>query len=138
LYKDAKNIAPFLYRLRKEYPKSYQNIVAAIQTVTPFFHDFYLEPRGREGEKKLLLKWWNRNHDEPFSANQLSDGTARFICLATLFLQPRALRPNIIVSDEPELGLQESGDTIPIYLVLLRMPIYCKYDVPFITRFHHR
>jgi len=109
LYKDAKNIAPFLYRLQKNYPKSYQDIVSAIQTVSPFFHDFYLEPRGREGEKKLLLKWLNRNHNEPFSANQLSDGTARFICLATLFLQPRELRPNIIVSDEPELGLHPAA-----------------------------
>jgi len=63
-------------------------IFAAIQTVTPFFHDFYLELRGREGEKKLLLKWLNRNHDEPFSASQLSDGTARPISLATLFYNP--------------------------------------------------
>ena len=109
LYKDAKNIAPFLYRLLKNYPKSYQDIVSAIQTVSPFFHDFYLAPRGREGEKKLLLKWLNRNHNEPFSANQLSDGTARFICLATLFLQTHELRPNIIVLDEPELGLHPAA-----------------------------
>jgi predicted ATPase len=33
----------------------------------------------------------------------LSDGTLRFICLATLLLQPRL--PTIILLDEPELGL---------------------------------
>ncbi len=105
LYKDAKNLAPFLYRLRQEYQKDYRDILLTIQTVAPFFLDFYLEPRGKEGNKKILLKWLHRDHDEPFSANQISDGTARFICLATLFLQPRELRPNTIVLDEPELWL---------------------------------
>lgn len=109
LYKDAKNLAPFLYRLQKDYPKSYYEIISTIQTVTPFFHDFYLEPRGNEGSEKILLKWVHREHDEPFSANQLSDGTARFICLVTLFLQPNELRPNTIVLDEPELGLHPAA-----------------------------
>jgi predicted ATPase len=109
LYKDAKNIASFLYRLRTDYPKYYRDIVSTIQTVAPFFHEFYLEPRGREGEEKILLKWLHRDHDETFSANQLSDGTARFICLATLFLQPQELRPNTIILDEPELGLHPAS-----------------------------
>ncbi|HFU75816.1 MAG TPA: ATP-binding cassette domain-containing protein [Arcobacter sp.] len=109
LYKDAKNLASFLYRLRADYPKSYRDIVSTIQTVAPFFHDFYLEPRGRQGEEKILLKWLHRDHDETFSANQLSDGTARFICLTSLFLQPQELRPNTIVLDEPELGLHPAS-----------------------------
>jgi predicted ATPase len=109
LYKDAKNIASFLYRLRTDFPKNYRDIVSTIQTVAPFFHDFYLEPRGREGEEKILLKWLHRDHDETFSANQLSDGTARFICLASLFLQPQELRPNTIILDEPELGLHPAS-----------------------------
>ena len=36
---------------------------------------------------------------------QISDGTLRFICLATLLLQPAHLRPDRILIDEPELGL---------------------------------
>jgi predicted ATPase len=35
----------------------------------------------------------------------LSDGTLRFICLATLLLQPSGLQPDTILVDEPELGL---------------------------------
>jgi len=35
----------------------------------------------------------------------LSDGTLRFICLATLLLQPAHLQPDTILIDEPELGL---------------------------------
>jgi predicted ATPase len=34
-----------------------------------------------------------------------SDGKLRFICLATLFLQPHKNMPATIVLDEPELGL---------------------------------
>ena len=109
LYKDAKNLATFLYRLKSDYPKNYRDIVSTIQTVAPFFHDFYLEPRGKTGDEKILLKWLHRDHDDPFSANQLSDGTARFICLATLFLQPQELRPSTIVLDEPELGLHPAA-----------------------------
>ncbi|ETR65430.1 MAG: hypothetical protein OMM_14267, partial [Candidatus Magnetoglobus multicellularis str. Araruama] len=74
-----------------------------------FFHDFYLMPAGDPDNEKILLKWLHRNHDSPFSANQLSDGTARFICLAVLLLQPEQLRPNIIVLDEPELGLHPAA-----------------------------
>lgn len=40
-----------------------------------------------------------------FGPHALSDGTLRFICLATLFLQPPEQLPATIVLDEPELGL---------------------------------
>lgn len=109
LQPDAANLAPFLLFLKKHCQDSYQEIVSAIQTVAPFFHDFYLAPRGSTGDESLLLRWTHRNHDAPFSANQLSDGTARFICMATLFLQPEALRPVTIILDEPELGLHPAA-----------------------------
>jgi predicted ATPase len=109
LYQDASNVAAFLYRLKHDYQTSYQDIVSAIQTVAPFFHDFYLEPRGETGNERLILKWIHRDHDTPFSANQLSDGTARFICMAVLFLQPLDLKPNTTVLDEPELGLHPAA-----------------------------
>lgn len=109
LNSDASNLAPFLRYLREKYQSSYQEIVSTIQTVAPFFHDFYLEPRGDKSDESLLLRWTHRDHDMPFSANQLSDGTARFICLATLFLQPEWSRPSAIVLDEPELGLHPAA-----------------------------
>ncbi|MCP4488086.1 MAG: AAA family ATPase [Gammaproteobacteria bacterium] len=109
LYGNAGNLAPFLYRLRQEYGHSYAEIRSAIQAVAPFFHDFYLEPRGEHGNEKIILKWSHRDHETPFSANQLSDGTARFICMATLFLQPQQLKPNTLILDEPELGLHPAA-----------------------------
>ncbi len=43
--------------------------------------------------------------DEDFNGHQLSDGTLRFIALATLLLQPKEEGPALIFVDEPELGL---------------------------------
>nr|WP_294966896.1 AAA family ATPase [Sulfurimonas sp.] len=51
----------------------------------------------------IKLKWKHKGTDEYFDANDLSDGTIRFICLTTLLLQPNL--PTIILLDEPELGL---------------------------------
>jgi len=111
--KDAANIAPFLYNLKSspiEYCRqSYQQIVSAIQSVAPFFHDFYLEPSGEKGNESIILRWTHTKHEAPFSANVLSDGTARFICLAILFLQPTFLKPGTIILDEPELGLHPAA-----------------------------
>ncbi len=112
LEKDAANIAPFLYDLKNcEWGgnESYQQIVSAIQSVAPFFHDFYLEPSGKADDENIILRWTHKKHDIPFSANVLSDGTARFICLATLFLQPVSRRQNTIILDEPELGLHPAA-----------------------------
>lgn len=113
LYADASNVAAFLYQLKHAkdaaYNTAYSEILEAIQTVAPYFHDFYLVPTGSQGEQRILLKWLHRDYDTPFSANQLSDGTARFICMATLLLQPQNLRPKTILLDEPELGLHPAA-----------------------------
>lgn len=106
---DAGNIAPFMYSLKKskleEFNNSYQDIVSAIKVVAPFFHDFYLEPEG----ETIILKWIHSKNDNPLSANTLSDGTARFIFLAALILQPASLMPGTIILDEPELGLHPAA-----------------------------
>ena len=57
----------------------------------------------------IRLKWRERNWDAELGAFQLSDGTLRFICLATLLLQPEQLLPSVVVIDEPELGLHPYG-----------------------------
>jgi predicted ATPase len=47
----------------------------------------------------------NSATDYVFNAHQFSDGSIRFIALATLLLQPQETMPNVIIIDEPELGL---------------------------------
>ncbi len=109
LYPDASNLAPVLRHLHDHFLPAYQEIVRAVRAVAPFFHDFYLEPQGETGNESLLLRWIHRDYEVPFSANQLSDGTARFICMAVLFLQPFFFRSGTIILDEPELGLHPAA-----------------------------
>jgi predicted ATPase len=48
----------------------------------------------------------------PFKAYHLSDGTLRFICLATLLVQPADQQAETIIIDEPELGLHPYAITV--------------------------
>jgi predicted ATPase len=104
---DGSNLAAFLLRLRIKFPDAYAQIVETIKLVSPFFVDFDLEPHPDNSER-IILKWKHRyeeNSDYVFYGANFSDGTLRFACLATLFLQPAELQPEIILIDEPELGL---------------------------------
>lgn len=113
---DAANLAAFLYRLKNNYQKNYYEIVQTIQLIAPYFADFVLEPQ--EGnEEHIVLKWQQKGCEDVFNASQLSDGTLRFICLATLLLQPHKLQPATIIIDEPELGLHPYAITIFAELV---------------------
>ena len=96
---DAGNLAAVLLDLQDNDRIVFRRITRAVQQVAPFFRDFVLIPEN----DAIRLRWRQADSDVVFSANQLSDGTLRFICLATLLLQPR--RPSLIVLDEPELGL---------------------------------
>lgn len=116
LQQDAGNLAAFLLRLRENYPDSYKQIVSTIRTIAPFFDDFALTPN--EANKDLIvLKWRKKDCEDIFTASQLSDGTLRFICMATLLLQPEELMPSTIIVDEPELGLHPFAITVLAELV---------------------
>ncbi len=101
---DARNLAAFLYLLKDQHPSNYTRIVKTIRLVAPFFEDFLLRPQP-ESKDQIELEWTEKGEDVPFKAHLLSDGTLRFICLATVLLQPEALQPETILIDEPELGL---------------------------------
>ena len=111
LHPDGSNLAAFLYLLHAKYESSYHLIRSAVQLVAPFFSDFALEPEELNKET-LLFGWRAEGSDAVFSASALSDGSLRFIALATLLLQPDKFRPSIILLDEPELGLHPYAITM--------------------------
>jgi predicted ATPase len=113
---DGSNLASFLYYLRKKHRDSYSLIRKTVQRVAPFFDDFSLEPQ-RLNEDKIRLEWRHKQSTTYFDASSLSDGTLRFIVLATLFLQPEAHRPSVILVDEPELGLHPAAIVLLASLV---------------------
>ena len=100
---DAANIAALLLHLAENHEDCYKLIRDTVRLIAPFFDDFLLEPQEKGGEEKVRLEWRQKGSDYPFQPAHLSDGTIRFICLATALQQPRL--PSTIVIDEPELGL---------------------------------
>lgn len=102
LQSHGNNLPSFLLFLRNNYKDSYKRIVDYVRDVVPQFQDFYLEPVNNF----VSLRWIdNSATDYRFNAYQFSDGSIRFIALATLLLQPDQTMPNVIILDEPELGL---------------------------------
>lgn len=102
LRSDAENLPAYLYWLQQIHPVNFRHIEEHIRIVAPFFEQFALAP-SRLNENKIKLEWKQKDSDAYFDAYSLSDGTLRFICLATLLLQPNP--PALILLDEPELGL---------------------------------
>jgi predicted ATPase len=102
LRRDAGNLPAYLYWLKEKHPVQFRHIEEHIRLVAPFFDRFVLEPL-KLNERKIKLEWRQKGSDAYFDAFSLSDGTLRFICLATLLLQPTP--PDLILLDEPELGL---------------------------------
>jgi predicted ATPase len=100
LKEDAANLGAFLFYLREHHPRYYSRIVDTVRLVAPFVASFVLDPVG----DKIILRWAGQGTDRAFSAHQLSDGTLRAIALIAVLLSP-AGRPNLIIVDEPELGL---------------------------------
>ena len=108
LKEDAANLAPVLFRLKEYESRAYQRIVDTIRLILPFFSDFELEPE----HGSLLLRWRERNSDQVFSVSQASDGMLRVIALITMLLQPKQNLPDVLILDEPELGLHPSAINI--------------------------
>ncbi len=106
LYSDGGNLAAYLYSMKQSHKslEHYNRIIKYIRSVMPQFDDFDL----RENELNndfLSLNWKQSGSEYVFSSNQISDGSLRFMALATLLLQSPERLPSVIVIDEPELGL---------------------------------
>ena len=116
LRSDGSNLPAFLYLLREQHEDLYAQIVGTVQLVAPFFSEFDLEP-DRLSRDKIRLQWEHVGSDAYWDAHSLSQGTLRFIALATLFLQPTEYRPSVIIVDEPELGLHPYAITLLASLI---------------------
>ena len=112
LMSDAGNLAAILYRLRQhDTGLAYKRIVGTVRQIAPFFGDFELQPTG-PGDRDIMLNWRERESDQLFGPHQLSDGTLRAMSLITLLQQPVHDLPNLLIVDEPELGLHPVAKTI--------------------------
>lgn len=103
LREDGSNLAAFLFAMQQNSPKDFKRIEMVVRSVAPYFERFDLKPDRTQTADTIRLEWKEKGSDAYFNAKHLSDGTLRFIALTTLLLQPEA--PQVIIIDEPELGL---------------------------------
>ena len=109
LKEDAGNLGAFLYRLKNQESLApyYARIVQTIRQSLPFFADFELEPANGQ----VTLAWREVNSDQVFEAYQAADGMLRFMALVALLQQPADVLPDLLILDEPELGLHPHAIT---------------------------
>jgi predicted ATPase len=100
LYEKGDNLSAFLHIIQYMSPIVYNRIIKTIQSIAPYFSDFFFQPNT---EGYLRLQWQDKYSSNVYGATDLSDGTIRFIALTTLLMQPQL--PQTIIIDEPELGL---------------------------------
>ena len=100
MYEHGENLAAILYRIQREKPMAYRRIIRVVQSVAPYFSDFYFQPTEAD---MVRLQWQDKYSSMIYGPTDLSDGTIRFIALTVLFMQPWL--PRVIIIDEPELGL---------------------------------
>lgn len=100
---DGSNLAPFLRRLKNSEPAAYRDILETCSLIVPNLEGFPLREEEFGPTRKVRLSWKSRGSDHPMQPHHLSDGSLRFLCLATALLQPDP--PSAIVIDEPESGL---------------------------------
>jgi predicted ATPase len=97
------NLASVLYSIKEQYPATWREIEEILKTAYPEFHSITIPPEGGDG--KVVLRWVERPYEREngFSANLLSDGTLKLLCLIAILKSPDP--PPLICIDEPELGL---------------------------------
>lgn len=98
--KDGELLFSCLYYLREVFPDKFEAIEDALKAAFPGFVRLNL-PSVAAG--MLAMTWQDKDFPDPFYMNQLSEGTLRFLWLATL-LQSPALT-GVVLIDEPEVSL---------------------------------
>ena len=103
---NGSNLAAYLYRLMLNDVKAFRLIEGVIRSIAPYFKGFTLHPDVSDKES-IRLEWEEVGSDMYLNGYSFSDGTLRFIALATLLLQPDL--PEVVIIDEPELGLHPAA-----------------------------
>ena len=105
LRSNGANLAAVLYRLEHENHQRFELICRHISRVLPVFDRFSIE----SSYGKVQLRWKAKGSDKTFGAHLTSDGSLRFFALVTLLNLPREMLPDIVLLDEPELGLHPAA-----------------------------
>ncbi len=99
------NLAAVLRRLEQEDIRRYEMICHHIGRILPVFDRFAIE----ENYGRVSLSWKAKGTDKTLGAHLTSDGSLRFFALVTLLNLPSEMLPDVLLLDEPELGLHPAA-----------------------------
>ena len=99
------NLAAILYRLQNENIQQFDVICETIRRALPVFDGFTIE----DSYGKVFLSWKPTGMDKTIGAHLTSDGSLRFFALVTLLNLPLEMIPDVLLIDEPELGLHPTA-----------------------------
>ena len=102
---DGGNLAAILYRLKDEDLPRFESICQYIRHALPIFDRFEIKER----YGKVSLRWKSKWIDKTIGAHLTSDGSLRFFALVTLLNLPPEMLPDMLLLDEPELGLHPAA-----------------------------
>ncbi len=98
--RDGEDLVSCLYTLRETDPDRFETIEATLRAGFPDFERLSFPP---VAAGTLALTWKDKTSKYPFFMHQLSEGTLRFLWLATLLQSPGLTAVTMI--DEPEVSL---------------------------------
>jgi len=98
---DGSNLVPVLHTLYNNSQRFQDEVDGAMGAAFGEDFDRLLFPPAADGRVQLRLRWKSR--ERPDTADQLSDGTLRFLFLIAALSNPSP--PPLIAIDEPETGL---------------------------------
>jgi len=111
---DGSNLSAVLFHLMTEHPEKWGELETHLRSAVPSFQSLNVKSRGGPGT--VMAVWREQGLKGELTLADLSDGTLKFLCWATLCLSPR--KPSLVCIDEPELGLHPR--VLPVLAGLLR------------------
>lgn len=108
----GEDLVPCLYTLRESDPDRFEALEDSLSAAFPDFERLAFPPAAAG---MLAMTWKDKNYSRPMYMHQLSEGTLRFLWLATL-LGSRDLPP-ITLLDEPEVSLHPELQSLLVRLM---------------------
>jgi len=108
LYENGSNLSSVLFYLITEHRDAFDALQTHLRSAVPGFRRLSVKARGGPGE--VIAFWEEEGVEGELSLADLSDGVLRFLCWATICVQPNP--PTLICIDEPDQGVHPR--TLPI------------------------
>lgn len=112
---DGSNLSAVLFSLMTEHPDAWEELETHLRSAVPGFQSLRVKAHGGPG--RVMATWRELGVEGELTLADLSDGTLRLLCWATLCLAPSI--PPLMCIDEPELGLHPR--VLPVLAGLLQL-----------------